>query len=181
MNIFVTDVCPVKSAKYLDDKRVIKMVLESAQMLCTAINIRGGITKKQSGKRKDGKPKHEYFFNWNSKRAYAPTHVNHPANVWARENSANYMWLCNHFIALCEEYTARYGKTHKCSELTNDLIHGVYLMSEGALTEFANCAAHGALGLNFKNVSPTTSAYKLYLDSRWKTDVRKPTWYRNAK
>lgn len=41
MNIFATDPCPIKSAQFLDDKRVIKMILESAQMLCTALHQLG--------------------------------------------------------------------------------------------------------------------------------------------
>ncbi len=39
MNIFVSDENPEKAAKNLDDKRVIKMILESTQLLCTAVNI----------------------------------------------------------------------------------------------------------------------------------------------
>ena len=39
MNIFVTDVCPEISARTQCDKHVVKMVLESAQMLSTAWRI----------------------------------------------------------------------------------------------------------------------------------------------
>jgi hypothetical protein len=39
MNIFVTSDCPKLSAQALDNKRVVKMVLETAQLLSTAIFI----------------------------------------------------------------------------------------------------------------------------------------------
>ena len=75
MNIFVTHLDPVKCAQNLDDKRVIKMILESAQMLSTSINVSGG------------------------KGPYKTTHVNHPCSVWVRSSNANYYWLLNHFQA----------------------------------------------------------------------------------
>ena len=50
-------------------------------------------------------------------KLYLATHINHPSTKWARENISNYQWTFEHFKALCEEYTFRYGKTHACSSL----------------------------------------------------------------
>ena len=99
MNIFYLDKCPVKAAKYQYNKHVVKMILESAQMLCTA---------------------HHHYGN-GDKVPYKKAHYNHPSTIWVRENAYNYMWLYKHMVALGNEYTKRYGKTHlsitKCKHL----------------------------------------------------------------
>ena len=52
---------------------------------------------------------------------YKKAHVNHPSTIWVRENSLHYDWLYEHMMALGDEYTRRYGKTHlsitKCGHL----------------------------------------------------------------
>lgn len=118
MNIFVTDPCPIKSAKALDNKRVIKMILESAQMLSTAVHISGGVGP------------------------YKVTHKNHPCSVWARTSKANYYWLLTHFLMLCGEYSTRYNKVHKCESLYTQLAVGINLIPAGDLTPFANCTPY---------------------------------------
>lgn len=89
MNIFVLDKDPVSSARAMCDKHVVKMILESCQMLSTALQIKTG---------------HIPPF------AYKPTHKNHPCSVWARETNANFQWLTRHAKALIREYDKRYGK-----------------------------------------------------------------------
>lgn len=115
MNIFVTDLDPRMSARNLDDKRVIKMCLESAQMLSTTMSVLG------------------------IKGPYLPTHVNHPCTVWVRQNRSNYIWLLSHFIALCTEYKERYRKTHKCEQYVPLFTSIVDALPEGPLTPFVNC------------------------------------------
>ena len=39
MNIFYVDECPIKAGKVLADKHIVKMPLESAQMLSTAHHL----------------------------------------------------------------------------------------------------------------------------------------------
>ena len=91
MNIFVLDYNPIKAAQMQCDKHVVKMPLESAQILCSAF------------------PK--------GKAPYKRTHYNHPCSVWARKSKENFEWLVRHGIALCDEYTYRYGKNHKSKEV----------------------------------------------------------------
>ena len=86
MNIFVLDENPSLAAKYHCDKHVVKMILESAQMLST-INP--------------------------SPSSYKPTHKNHPCTLWAAASFNNYQWLYRLALALGDEYTYRYGKVHK--------------------------------------------------------------------
>lgn len=93
MNIFFLDWDAKIAAQYHCDKHVVKMILECAQLLYCAHWI---LTP-------SGVPDF----------AYKKTHPNHPCSIWVRESIENYEWLCNLAIALCEEYTFRYGKIHK--------------------------------------------------------------------
>jgi hypothetical protein len=155
INIFVTSKCPIQSAKYLDTKRVSKMILESAQMLSTAIREHG----------------------YTDDDVYKSTHKNHPSNVWCRTTRANYMWLYEHYRALALEYYARRRKWHKSWEKLNvKLLEGAEWIPEGELTPFANCAANQSKGVSYKHIENTTIAYQLYLADRWETDVREPVW-----
>jgi len=90
LNIFYLHEDPRKAAEYQYNKHVVKMILESAQMLCTA---------------------HHHFDNGDNV-PYKKAHYNHPSTIWVRENSLHYDWLYEHFVALQGEYHRRYGKTH---------------------------------------------------------------------
>lgn len=160
MNIFVTHEHPLFCAKYLDDKRVIKMCLETAQMLSTAIHYLYGSEKALA------------------MGLYKPTHVNHPCNVWVRQSLGNYIWARKHLYYLLKEYYARYGKSHACESILNALPFAPLVdWKEYNKTPFANCAANASLGVDFKNESNIFKAYKDYLTVRWDNDKRKPTWY----
>ena len=87
MNIFVVNDDPKVAAQNLCDKHVVKMILESAQMLCSAFK--------------------------NGEAPYKRSYYNHPCTKWARESQVNYEWLLTHAYELCEEYLLRYGKIHK--------------------------------------------------------------------
>lgn len=91
MNIFVLDCNPVLAAQMQCDKHVVKMALESAQLLS----------------------------NCHSEELvkYGRTHYNHPSSIWARASISNYMWLYRHALALCDEYQFRFGKEHACKEV----------------------------------------------------------------
>ena len=92
MNIFFLDNEPHLAAQYQCDKHVVKMILESAQLLCTA---------------------HHLAPCWElPDKFYKATHINHPCSKWVRERTANYCWLGCHAFALCNEYTYRYNKIH---------------------------------------------------------------------
>ena len=98
MNIFYLHEDPRKAAEYQYNKHVVKMILESAQMLCTA---------------------HHHFDNGDNV-PYKKAHYNHPSTIWVRESIDHYFWLYDHMMALGDEYTLRYGKTHlsitKCKD-----------------------------------------------------------------
>jgi hypothetical protein len=91
MNIFYLDEDVEKAARGHLDKHVVKMPLETAQILCTACHLNGV---------KDV--------------PYKETHKKHPCVKWAAESKENIEWLWTFGMALCEEYTHRYEKTHAC-------------------------------------------------------------------
>jgi hypothetical protein len=99
MNIFYLDKDPVKCAEYHADRHVVKMSVESAQILCSA-----------------------YYFTGQAELSpYRLTHPNHPCCVWARESLSNWMWLRALGLALCSEYTFRYDRAHKCEGVIRGL------------------------------------------------------------
>ena len=99
MNIFYLHKDPVKAAQLQYNKHVVKMILESAQMLCTA---------------------HHCIMGSDANVPYKSAHKNHPSTIWARQSAQNYAWLYHHMMALGAEYTKRYGKKHlsitKCED-----------------------------------------------------------------
>lgn len=91
VNIFVLSEDPEEAAQMQCDKHVVKMILESGQMLCAA-HPEGSAPWKRS-------------------------HYNHPCTVWTRETTANYEWLAVHGLALCAEYTRRYNRRHAAEDV----------------------------------------------------------------
>lgn len=119
MNIFYIHKDPVIAARAMTDKHVVKMIVESAQLMSTAHRYLDGemyITLSKSGSR---------LKRWNHPTLdhilYKSCFINHPSGVWIREAEENYMWLFHHFSALCDEYTARYGKIHSTDTLLRDI------------------------------------------------------------
>ena len=90
MNLFYLHHDPVEAARLQCDRHVVKMILETAQMLSRAHLELDGI-----------------------KVAYKSTHKNHPSTVWVRSSAEAYEWAFTHMMALGDEYTRRYGKVHK--------------------------------------------------------------------
>jgi hypothetical protein len=103
MNIFYLDKDPVIAAQMSCDRHVVKMILESAQMLSTAHRVCDGDEIADS------------------KGMYKMAHKNHPSTIWVRSSVQNYIWLWRHMTALMREYTHRYGKTHATERLTECL------------------------------------------------------------
>lgn len=92
MNIFVLDYDQKQNVEYYVDKHVTKMLIETAQMLCSA-----------------------YYYCEESKEVpYKLAHPNHPCSVWTRESLSNWNWLMVNGLYLYQEYMYRYGdKQHK--------------------------------------------------------------------
>ena len=159
MNIFAVNECPVKSARDLCDQHIVKMPLESAQMVSTNLAILG------------------------LRHQYKPCFQNHPCTIWARQSCENLNWLLSHGLALCYTYTIRFGKMHKCQSvlqsasktLHNAFLEGVLKLPTKGLTKFAQ-----AMPDEFKSDDSVT-AYRNYYRgaklafARWKYSER-PSW-----
>lgn len=90
MNVFACHPDPVVAASWLADQHVVKMTIESAQILSTALYVRGV----------------------RSSSLYDPTHQNHPCTVAACVDPDYFGWVARHGLALACEYRRRYGRTH---------------------------------------------------------------------
>ena len=114
MNIFYLSENPVQAAEWMVDKHVVKMILESAQLLSTAHRVLDGL--EYQGKSKTGRNKKSWVMSDQRELVlYQATHVNHPSAIWCRQSVENYLWLIEHFYALMNEYIHRYNKIHKCN------------------------------------------------------------------
>lgn len=114
MNIFVLDRNPELAAKMHNDKHVIKMIVESCQILCSVHHM--------SSSKKD--------------IPYRLTHKNHPCCIWARTSLSNYNWLFNLTRHLLDEYTFRYGKIHKSERVYEWLLENNPSIKDIGLTKF---------------------------------------------
>jgi len=113
MNIFVLDNDPVLAAQSQCDKHVVKMVVESAQMLSTSHRLLDGVLNEERND-KGRKVKSWIIPDASMDQAlYRAVHMNHPCTKWTMLSLSNYLWHYQHFVALCDEYTYRYGKVHK--------------------------------------------------------------------
>jgi len=123
MNLFILDKDPVKAAQLQCDKHVVKMIVESGQMLSTVHRmLDGNETRRPS---KSGKTNGKYWVHPNEKMEsilYKAVHMYHPCTVWTMESNNNYNWHYIHFIALCDEYKYRYGKVHATDKLLRDAL-----------------------------------------------------------
>lgn len=152
MNIFVSSECPKESARFLDNKRRIKMLLESVQLLCGAVILNGGTAP------------------------YRLSHKNHPVMNWTRISRSNYRWLLSHAIELVRLYKGKTGKTHGSAKHLYVLYKFQHFIPTGSLSPFINCARNKSKGIDYTNVNHVPTAYQLYLNDRWEGDKYEPVW-----
>ena len=160
MNIFVLDEDPKIAAQMMCDKHVVKMIVESCQMLSTNHRLSGSNTV--------------YTITFD---LYKQAFANHPCTVWARQTKENYMWLSYHTLELCHESTRRYGKVHSCENMATWFSMYYPLKTpEGGLTPFAQ-----AMPDKYKSENAVNSYRSYYLGeksmfAKWKQQ-NVPEWY----
>ena len=145
MNIFLLDWDVPTCAKYHCDKHVVKMILESTQML-SSVN-----TKYES----DLAP-------------YKPVHQKHPCTLLACETVVNYNHLLYLSKELCKEYTYRYGKVHKCQNVIAKIGQPPV-----KLTTRGNTAPAQAMPDIYKNTDPIQAYREYYLHEKQRFAVWK--------
>jgi hypothetical protein len=130
MNIFYLDKDPRICAEYHCDKHVVKMIVESAQLLSCAHRVLDGtetLTQKQitgSSPARFRKQKIWVLNDFRENAIYKTSHVKHPSAIWARSNIDHYRYLYDLFAYLISEYKYRYkGKDHKCELLLGPLLN----------------------------------------------------------
>ena len=165
MNIFVTDPDPSVSAQCLPDKHIVKMPLETCQMLSI-------VASKKWGHDFGTLPKLDGTPYLTDKGAFR----NHPCTIWAQDN---YGWLIQHGLALCAEYTHRYGKTHSCQH-TIEHADKIFPQNNDLPKTFTRAMPEE---WKFDSSIDTFSAYKTYIASKpWvatnylRDPSRKPNW-----
>lgn len=172
MNIFVLDESPIIAAQFQHNRHVVKMILESAQMLSTAVrdsHANAGMASLLDDMGMD------------VDSLYKSTHLNHPCSIWVRESQANFAWLTIHLDALIQEYTYRYpGRIHACSNLRHDMagitarlaglphFSGKHYRSAG----FYSCDSDGNLCVNpqILEFAATHTPFAICMPDRFKRD-----------
>ena len=161
MNIFYLDRDPTVAAQMMCDKHVVKMILESAQMLSTAHRVLDGDTYADLV------------------GMYKMAHRNHPSSMWVRSSDKNYRWLYAHMTALMSEYTYRYGKHHATERLLEPLRNPPIVIAETSQRSFSDppqCMP------DYCKADDTVSAYQNYYIleksdfATWK-HRDKPEWF----
>lgn len=116
MNIFILDQNPKTAAMYHCNTHVVKMIVESAQMLSTAHRMLDGKLTIAQVLNKKGQSRKKKIWNHPNRKLdealYLVAHPGHPSTKWTLESDDNYDWHYQLFAALCDEYTYRYGKVH---------------------------------------------------------------------
>lgn len=160
MNIFALDSCPQKAAKAHCDRHVTKMPLETAQLLCNA------------------------FWAIGKEAPYKKTHSKHPCSIFVSESCLNFEWTLQLGFSLCDEYTARYGKSHASLQVLqwcNNYAHELHF-EKFEMTDFAIAISDDCECRKIKDFNSLSSIdkYKAYyqLDKKhlhqWK--MNKPDW-----
>jgi len=156
MNVFVLDYDTKKCAQMHCDKHVVKMILETAQLLCGS----------------------HWMLCSDHVAPYKLSHKNHPCSIWVRECLENYVWLCDLGMELCIEYTHRYGKRHKSQDIIEwCMIYKPNIKELGDITPFPL-----AMPSECKVVGEAVESYRKYYImykkdfSKW-TNREIPFWF----
>ena len=163
MNIFYVDRNPFAAASMLCDKHIPKMLLESCQMLCTALHY---VCKNEGVK----------------SQLYKPAYDNHPCTVWTREAKENFEWLLHHAMGLNAEYILRFNKTHKCHDMLR-IINNIAHTEQLKWKQEVGTAPAQAMPDKYKHHNFPVKAYRNFYFhekkfAKWeKPTAQVPGWY----
>ena len=184
MNIFVLDECPIKSAEMSCDKHVVKMILESAQLLCSVHRVLDGdeyYDKTANGRKikrwRHPDPQLEQIL-------YKAGWIKHPSTIWLMESAYNYNWLYKHMMALNEEFKKRYkGVNHMAIDKLQDVLRNppknIPLNKKPTLPTPAmpdECKVDGDVIQSYRNYY----IMKKQSFATWKAPSKMPKWYAEA-
>ena len=190
MNIFVLDEDPKVAARMQCDKHVVKMIVESAQMLCTTHRYLDG--KEWIDRSKNGR-KITRWDHWSDyadvcyrPMLYKSVMLNHPCTIWTCKSLENYDWHVEHALELCAEYDRRYRRIHATEKILrwckkySPKNSNKRQLSKG-LTPFAQ-----AMPDHYKVSGDAVQAYRNYYIgdkarfAKWKEPSLVPEWFSEA-
>ena len=184
MNIFALDECPVKSAEMACDKHCVKMILESAQLLCSVHRVLDGTEyyDKTANGRKIKRWRHPD--SKLEKVLYKAGWIKHPSTIWLMESAFNYNWLYRHMMALNEEFKKRYsGKDHLAITKLKDALRNP---PKNAPLNKKPTLPTPAMPEECKVPGDTVKSYRNYYVMKkqrfatWKAPAKMPDWYSKA-
>ncbi len=179
MNIFVLDNDPIVAAQSVCNKHVVKMIIESGQMLSTAHRVLDG-TQWTDYSKNGRKIKRWKVDDDREDYLWKASFVGHPCTVWTMANEINYTWHWQHAYALCKEYTERYGKVHSSEDLIKKLRYvpnALSVIFPHSMTNFAQ-----AMPDKYKVKDNAVQAYRNYYNgekgyfAKW-PDGKTPDWW----
>ena len=184
MNIFVLATDPQDAARYHCNKHVVKMILESAQMMCAAhwshLLKESGLELSDFKRVRDAQ---QWLYDNKDPDFHPPwkmSHTRHPCTVWTAENIANYMWHSRLGYALLHEYTRRYKKVHKSQVVHEWLRENIPVgMSDGMITDHPLCMPDECKVIG----DPVTSYRNYYRKYKkrlavWEPRSTTPDWFK---
>lgn len=172
MNIFILDENIQKNAQFHCDKHVVKMIVESCQLLANAFTMD---KLKTAPLTKNGKYRQHTF-------------INHPCSKWVVESWENYLYLCQLTNALINEYNFRYNKKHFLEDFLNWVLENMKSSQFKMLkrTEFVRAIKKDKYPDLLSNKFSTIEAYREYYKrdklffAKW-TKRNKPYWIKEGK
>lgn len=177
MNIFYINEDPKLCAQEHNDKHVVKMILEYAQLLSTAHRMIDGVLVE--GLSPSGRKAKRYVLpDKRDESLYVATHANHPSAKWTRHSKDNYNWLFKMWMCLLEEYTHRYGKIHSSTRIA----HHLEASPNGISTKEGFSPPWRAMPDDVKIGNDSLASYRNYYIthkykmSRW-TNRDVPSWF----
>ena len=184
MNIFYLHENPQICAQMHIDKHCVKMILESAQLLCSVHRVLDGTEyydKTANGRKikrwRHPDPKLE-------KVLYKAGWIKHPSTMWLMESAFNYNWLYRHMMALNEEFKKRYsGKDHLAITKLKDALRNP---PKNAPLNKKPTLPTPAMPEECKVPGDTVKSYRNYYVMKkqrfatWKSPSKMPDWYAKA-
>lgn len=172
MNIFVLDECPITAARMMCDKHIPKMVVETAQMMASALR-RHDAPDEVMPLTQRGTP-------------YKGGYHHHPCTKWAGDTQLNFLWLMHHGFALCQEYVNRFHRYHACQMPIYEMGELYNIVPAGTLTPFARAFNAEKYPFLYDEEQYTAvEAYRTYyqLDkarfAEWRKGTPAPSWWAN--
>jgi hypothetical protein len=165
MNLFVLDEKPTRAAFMLDDVRVGKMLIETGQMLATALRQHGATDEDLI----------EVGFITSKGTPWRSTHANHPCTRWVAETNANAWWAWEHAEGLAWVYRNRFDREHACARP----IHKAWLLIDRFIPHGERTPFVLAMPDEFKSDDPIDSYRRYYLSKenvKWERMPRDGLW-----